>query len=108
MSRSTFPQIHPPVIFLSLSVFIITCACSARVETVSDDSHSARSPNAINVNTSNAEEIEKLPQIGPALAMKIVEHRNRYGPFRRPEHLLVIDGIGEDRFEKIEHMIKTE
>ena len=108
MFRSTFPRIRPRVILLSLSIFFITCACSARVETVRDDSHSTRPTGVVNINTADAEEIEKLPYIGPALAMKIVEHRNTYGPFRRPEHIMVIEGIGEDRFEKIEHMIRTE
>ena len=67
-----------------------------------------RSSAAININTANADEIEKLPHIGPALALKIVEHRERYGVFRRPEHIMIVEGIGEDRFEKLEHMIKTE
>ena len=108
MFGSTFPRIRPHVVLLSLSIPIVTYACSARVENTGGDAHSSRSPAAININRADAEEIEKLQHIGPALAAKIVEHRKRYGPFRRIEHLMVIDGIGEDRFEKIEHMIKIE
>jgi competence protein ComEA len=39
-----------------------------------------------------------LPGIGPGLAMRIIEHRQRYGRFRRAEHLIMVRGLSDERF----------
>ncbi len=44
----------------------------------------------ININTASVSDLEKLPGVGKVLAERIVEHRENYGPFRRAEHLLVL------------------
>jgi competence ComEA-like helix-hairpin-helix protein len=64
--------------------------------------------NAININTASAEELEKLPDIGAQLARKIVEHREKYGRFRKPEHLILVPGISDKRFRQLQNLIKTE
>lgn len=48
----------------------------------------------VNINTASAEELASLSRIGPKLAERIVEHRQRYGPFRSPEALEAVKGIG--------------
>lgn len=55
----------------------------------------------VSLNRASREELEKLPGIGPALAARIVEHRERFGPFRRAEHLMLVRGISERRFREI-------
>jgi len=62
----------------------------------------------ISINHSPREELERLPGIGPALATRIVEHRERYGPFRRVEHLLIVRGISERRFRQLRPFINAE
>ena len=62
----------------------------------------------ININTAPAKELEKLPGIGPALAQRIVEHREKYGPFRRAEHLIIIRGISDKRFRALRDLITVE
>ena len=53
------------------------------------------------VNEASREELERLPGVGPALAARIVEHRERHGRFRRAEHLLLVRGISEQRFRSL-------
>lgn len=65
-------------------------------------------PALVNINTASREELEKLPGIGRALAERIVEHRTRYGAFRRVEHLLVVRGISAQRFHQMRALIKAE
>jgi competence protein ComEA len=62
----------------------------------------------LDLNRATREELERLPGIGPALAARIVEHRERHGPFRRAEHLLVVRGISERRFRELRHLVKVE
>jgi competence ComEA-like helix-hairpin-helix protein len=62
----------------------------------------------VNINTAPAADLEKLPGIGRALAARIVEHREKYGPFRRPEHLIIVRGISERRFRALQNLITVE
>lgn len=49
----------------------------------------------VDVNAAPARELAQLPGLGPALAARIVEHRSAHGPFRAPEALLDVPGIGD-------------
>ncbi len=49
----------------------------------------------VSLNRANARELATLPGVGPKLARRILTHRRRHGPFRRPEDLLAVRGIGQ-------------
>ena len=53
----------------------------------------------INVNTADAEQLDSLPGIGPALAARIIEYREKNGPFQTPEDVTKVPGIGPKIFE---------
>jgi competence protein ComEA len=65
-------------------------------------------PSRININTAPAHELEKLPGIGKAMAERIIEHREEFGRFRRPEHLLMVRGISDKRFRALQELITIE
>ena len=67
-----------------------------------------RTNTLVSINRAPREELERLPGIGPALAARIVEHRQRHGPFRRPEHLLLIRGLSERRLRELLPLITTD
>lgn len=49
----------------------------------------------VNINQASAEELsESLLGVGPSKAAAIVEHRKQNGPFKRPEELSHVKGIG--------------
>ena len=48
----------------------------------------------VRLNAATAEELERLPDIGPATARRIVDYRQAHGPFRRVEELEAVAGIG--------------
>jgi competence protein ComEA len=62
----------------------------------------------ININTASARKLEKLPGIGKGLAARIVEHREKYGLFRRPEHLIMVRGISDRRFRTLRDSIAVD
>ena len=69
---------------------------------------SAPAPPRVSINTASREELERLPGVGPSLAARIVEHRERFGPFRRVEHLLMVRGISERRFRQLSPHLTAE
>jgi competence protein ComEA len=62
----------------------------------------------ISLNRASQAELERLPGVGPSLAARIIAHRERYGPFRRVEHLLLVRGFGERRFHQLQPFITAE
>lgn len=66
------------------------------------------STSQININTASAKELETLPGIGKSLAERIIEHREKYGPFRRAEHLIIVRGISDRRFRALRAMITVD
>jgi competence protein ComEA len=51
-------------------------------------------PRPLDLNRASAEEISRLPGIGPSLARRIVEERDRRGRFESPDSLRGILGMG--------------
>lgn len=62
----------------------------------------------VNINTASAKELETLPGIGEGYAQRIVEYRQKYGPFGRPEHLMMVRGISDRRFRALRDLITIE
>ncbi len=61
----------------------------------------------LNLNTATVKELDALPGVGPALAKRIVEFREKKGGFRRVEELLVIPGISEARWKRIVPLVEV-
>ena len=59
----------------------------------------------INVNTADRDTLTLLPGIGPVLAQRIIDYRDRHGPFTAAEQLTSVEGIGEGRAEAIMDLI---
>lgn len=93
-----------------VATVLLICGCgnSQRAANVGTQSARADDQSALNINTATAAELEKIPHIGEVLARKIVDFRADHGPFRRPEHLMLIDGISDAKFRSFRHMIRTE
>ncbi len=66
------------------------------------------SKSAININTASTAELEKLPQIGSKTAQTIVEHREKFGKFRKSEYLLLVRGISDKHFREMRSFVKVE
>jgi competence protein ComEA len=67
----------------------------------------ARAATPVNLNTATADELEALPGIGPATATRIVEYRQKNGPFKKIEDLMNIKGIGEKSFLKLKPLVSV-
>jgi competence protein ComEA len=61
----------------------------------------------INLNSATADELARLPGVGPAKAKAIVEYRSDE-PFRKPEDLRKVKGIGDKLYERLKDQITVE
>jgi comEA protein len=59
----------------------------------------------VNINLASVEELQNLPRIGPAMATRIVLHRQKNGPFQTKSDLMNVRGIGKKTFEKLKNLI---
>ena len=60
---------------------------------------------SVNINTANADELNRLPGIGPALAQRIIDYRQANGPFQKIEDIIKVKGIGPAEFNAIKNRI---
>lgn len=53
----------------------------------------------VNINSADAAQLALLPRVGPSVAQRIVAFRKENGPFKAPEDLMLVQGIGEKTFQ---------
>ena len=80
----------------------------SRASTAITSTSDSKSLSRININTAAADELETLPGIGKGLAERIIDHREKFGPFRKPEHLIIVRGISDKRFRALQELITVE
>jgi competence protein ComEA len=60
----------------------------------------------VDINSASAEQLsESLQGVGPAKAAAIVAYRDQHGPFRSPQDLTKVKGIGDSLLEKNQGLI---
>ena len=68
----------------------------------------AQQAGVVNLNDASAEQLERLPGIGPSRARAILELRERLKRFTRIEELLRVKGIGRATFRKLRPLLTLE
>ncbi|MBN2232752.1 MAG: helix-hairpin-helix domain-containing protein [Deltaproteobacteria bacterium] len=71
------------VLFILVTLLLFLAAATAAADTTK-----------ININTATVAELTGLKRIGPAYAQRIVEYREANGPFKKPEDIMKVKGIG--------------
>jgi competence protein ComEA len=59
----------------------------------------------VNINSAGQAELERLPGVGPSLAKKILDFRQKNGQFKATNDLMAVPGIGEKKFEQLKNLI---
>lgn len=97
-------------IVLSLAAFALLAAAQPQAQSkpaapARAETRTAAATTIVNLNTASAAELEKLPGVGATTAARIVEYRQKKGPFKKIEELMNVQGIGEKSFLKLKPQI---
>jgi competence ComEA-like helix-hairpin-helix protein len=85
------------IAFLLLLVTVLASLPAAGAET----------KKVVNINSADASELALLPRVGPSVADRIVDYRKENGPFKKPEDLMLVQGIGEKTFQLLKPYLAT-
>ncbi|MCK9895571.1 ComEA family DNA-binding protein [Frankia sp. AgB32] len=61
----------------------------------------------VDLNNASVEQLDGLPGVGPVLAQRIVEWRAAHGPFRSPDQLGEVTGVGDRRLADLLPLVRV-
>jgi competence protein ComEA len=97
--------------FLSLATAAFLTAAYPQAAAAAQGNASTRSgakpavTAVVNINSASTTDLATLPGIGAKTAERIVEYRQKNGPFKKIEELMNVRGVGEKSFLKIKEQI---
>ena len=59
----------------------------------------------IHLNQANAEQLQALPGVGPALSERIISYRDEHGPFSSVDQLAEVKGIGAAKLARLKDQL---
>ncbi len=80
----------------TVAVFLLLASLLATAPT-----WGAEGKKAVNINSADAAQLTLLPRVGQSLAQRIVDYRKENGPFKAPEDLMLVGGVGQRMFEML-------
>ncbi len=106
----TFTKEEKSVIFTILTGAIAGILILAFInpKTAEIETASPLKPLLVNINQASAEELVKLPGIGPSYAEKIIKYRQENGGFKSAEELQKVKGIGDKKYIKIQRFVTVQ
>jgi len=91
-----------------LTLLIVNPAfAEGKKEGTTKSNETVASMQMININQADAKTLTTLKGIGNDRAVKIIEYREKNGPFQKIEDLMKVKGIGKKIFEQIKDVLSV-
>ena len=85
---------------VALAAWCLAGGAAGADEKVGASEARAKTEAKININEASKTELMKLEGVGSAAAQKIIAYREARGPFKRPQDLAKVEGVGKAVLEK--------
>ncbi|MPY88132.1 MAG: hypothetical protein GEU99_09435 [Luteitalea sp.] len=96
---------RPWVLIIGLTLLMSTPVLNAQASREKQATQPSKDTPAVNLNRASAQQLQELPGIGPSTAARIIEYREKNGPFKKVEDLMHIRGIGEKTFLRLKPLV---
>lgn len=103
-----FRQQQVPVVFDTTADTAVWNYPAYGAELVLDETTDPTALAFTDINTASVDELQTLPNISSRLAKRIVNYREKHGPFQNIEEILEVRGIDDEEFVSIESQITVE
>ena len=103
-----FRQQQVPVVFDTTADTAVWNYPAYGAELVLDETTDPTALAFTDINTASVDELQTLPNISSRLAKRIVNYREKHGPFQNIEEILEVRGIEDEEFVFIESQITVE
>ena len=96
------------------TILIVMLSCMfalplfVQAQTKAHAADNASQSKIVDINKASVAELASVPGIGPKIAERILEYRNKNGKFKSKEEIMNVKGIGEKKYEKIKNSITVE
>jgi comEA protein len=91
-----------------LGIAVSAAATSAQSKSTTQKAATGATATAaapVNLNTATAEQLATIPGVGPKMAERIIDYRQKNGGFKKVEDLMNVSGVGEKSFLKMKPLI---
>jgi competence protein ComEA len=90
---------------LGIAVSAMTASAQSKPTTGNGAAATATAAAPVNLNTATAEQLATIPGVGPKMAERIIDYRQKNGGFKKVEDLMNVSGVGEKSFLKMKPLI---
>jgi competence protein ComEA len=93
------------ILLAAIAAIALSTSPSSAQSKASAPKPAATAAAPVNLNTATAEQLATIPGVGPKMAERIIDYRQKNGGFKKVEDLMNVSGVGEKSFLKMKPLI---
>ena len=107
MTKKSLFSITVTIMALLTLLIVNPAFAEVKKEGAANSNETVASMQKININQADAKALTTLKGIGKDRAVKIIEYREKNGPFEKVEDIMKVKGIGKKIFEQNKNVLSV-